>query len=262
VRVGSLFSGIGGFDLGFERAGMQIAWQVEIDSFCQSVLAKHWPNVSKYRDIKEIKEGELQKVDLICGGFPCQPFSVAGKQRGKEDDRYLWPEMLRIIQDVRPRWVVGENVPNITRLALDNVISDLERENYTCQTFRLAACSLKGSHKRERIWIVAYSNSSGLQGYGGLQEHPNQFHTEQRGSTINRERQFEPCLGGNVDGVSSWLDKYPSVALKGEKQYTYEPPRIAHNIPERINRLKALGNSVYVPLVELIGRSIMLVERR
>src|SRR6185436_15994505 len=102
MRFGSLFAGIGGLDLGLERAGMECAWQVEIDEYCQRVLTKHWPNVTKFRDVRECGAANLQPVDLICGGFPCQPFSLAGKRKGSADDRHLWPEMLRIIDELRP----------------------------------------------------------------------------------------------------------------------------------------------------------------
>lgn len=155
MTVGSLFSGVGGFDLGLERAGMTVKWQVEIDEFCNRVLAKHWPDVKRYRDIKTIGGEELEPVDVICGGFPCQPFSAAGKRRSKQDDRYLWPEMLRVISAVRPTWVIGENVAGIISLALDDVLSDLENEGYACQSFIIPACAVNAPHRRDRVWIAA-----------------------------------------------------------------------------------------------------------
>ena len=161
MTVGSLFSGIGGFDLGLERAGMTIKWQVEIDDFCNKVLEKHWPDVKRYRDIKELRGDELEPVDLICGGFPCQPFSAAGKRRSKEDDRYLWPEMLRVIRAVRPNWIIGENVAGIVSLALDDVLSDLENEGYTCQSFIIPACAVNAPHRRDRVWIIANCDNTG-----------------------------------------------------------------------------------------------------
>jgi DNA-cytosine methyltransferase len=111
MTVGSLFSGIGGFDLGLERAGMQVIWQSEIEPHCCKVLKKWWPDVPNLGNIFKIKDPPA--VDLICGGFPCQPFSIAGKRKGKADDRYIWPEMLRVITEVKPRWVFAENVPGI-----------------------------------------------------------------------------------------------------------------------------------------------------
>jgi len=227
MRFGSLFAGIGGFELGLESVGMTCAWQVEIDKFCLQVLEKNFPHVRRYEDVREVhgvashseewreqelatsdhrQKGEgkpqeqfglgtgigvyrrritegvgvmggsppkvpscpscLPAVDLICGGFPCQPFSVAGKQRGEEDDRHLWPEMFRIIQEVRPRWVLGENVPGIIRLGLHEVLSDLESAGYRTQTFVIPACAVDAPHRRDRIWICGYNpdafrNSSG-----------------------------------------------------------------------------------------------------
>jgi DNA-cytosine methyltransferase len=158
MNHGSLFSGIGGFDLASEWVGWNNVFQVEIDPFCQKILTKHFPNATRYRDIKEFDGTRYRgTVDIISGGFPCQPFSVAGKQRGNSDDRYLWPEMLRVIREVQPTWVVGENVSGIIKLALDQVLSDLENEGYACQTFLIPACGKNAPHRRERIWVVAYS---------------------------------------------------------------------------------------------------------
>ena len=157
MRFLSLFSGIGGFDIGFERAGMECVGQVELDPFCNKVLAKHWPNVKRMGDIRDVKGTEFGLVDLICGGFPCQPFSNAGKRQGKADDRYLWPEMLRVISAVRPRWICGENVPGIIGMALDQVFSDLENLGYQCTAFIIPACAVDAPHRRDRLWIMAYS---------------------------------------------------------------------------------------------------------
>jgi DNA (cytosine-5)-methyltransferase 1 len=134
----------------------------EMDAFCQKVLKKRWPNVPIHSDIKELDGHEYRgAVELICGGFPCQPFSVAGEQRGAEDDRALWPEMLRVICEVQPTWVIGENVSGIINMELDNVLSNLEAEGYAAQTFVLPACSVDAKHRRDRVWIVAHSNGQG-----------------------------------------------------------------------------------------------------
>jgi DNA (cytosine-5)-methyltransferase 1 len=158
----SLFAGIGGFDLGLERVGMQCIGQIEINPFCQRVLAQHWPDVKRIGDIRDVKETEFGTVDLICGGFPCQPFSTAGKRKGKDNDRYLWPEMLRVIEAYRPTWVIGENVAGIVSMALDNVLFDLEGIGYSVQTFIIPACAVGVPHRRDRVWIVANSTESGL----------------------------------------------------------------------------------------------------
>jgi len=159
ITFGSLFSGIGGIDLGLERSGMVCKWQVEKDEFCRKVLQKHWPEVRRYEDVREVGKHNLEPVDLICGGFPCQPFSVAGKRKGTEDDRHLWPEYLRIIREVRPRWVLGENVPGIINIFLDQALSDLEGEGYTAEAIVLPACAFDAPHIRQRVFIVAHTAS-------------------------------------------------------------------------------------------------------
>ena len=162
----SLFSGIGGLDLAAEAAGFKTVGQCEWADYPTKVLEKHWPDVPRWRDIHDLTANEfihrtgIKTVDVISGGFPCQPFSVAGKQRGKEDDRYLWPEMLRAIKELRPAWVLGENVPGIINLALDTVLSDLEAAGYAVQTFNIPAAGVDALHKRARIAIVAYCDSN------------------------------------------------------------------------------------------------------
>lgn len=163
----SLFSGIGGLDLAAEWAGFKSVGQCEWADYPTKVLEKHWPNVPRWRDIRDLTGADFYErtnrrtVDIISGGFPCQPFSVAGKQRGKEDDRYLWPEMVRVIKELRPTWVVGENVAGIINMALDTVLSDLEAAGYTVRTFVLPACGVNAPHQRYRTAIVAHSNSCG-----------------------------------------------------------------------------------------------------
>lgn len=154
----SLFSGIGGFDLGLEAVGMTCIGQVEIEPYCRKVLSKHWPHVKKIGDIHNVKANTFGTTDIVCGGFPCQPFSVAGKQRGEADDRYLWPEMFRVIKTYRPAWVLCENVSGIIKLGLDQVLSDLESAGYAVQAFIIPACAINAPHRRDRVWIVGYSD--------------------------------------------------------------------------------------------------------
>ena len=159
----SLFSGIGGLDIAAEMAGIRTVGQCEWADFQTKILEKHWPDVPRWRDIRTLtaesfyERTGLRTVDIISGGFPCQPFSLAGKREGKDDDRYLWPEMLRVIREIRPAWVIGENVPGIVNLALDTVLSDLENEGYTAQSFIVPACGVDAPHKRERVCILAYA---------------------------------------------------------------------------------------------------------
>ena len=164
----SLFSGIGGLDLAAEAAGCITIGQCEWAEYPTKVLEKHWPDVPRWRDIRELTGESFygrtgrRTVDIISGGFPCQPFSVAGKQRGKEDDRYLWPEMVRVIKELRPTWVVGENVAGIVRMALSDILSELEACGYRTRTFLIPACAVGALHRRYRVAIVGYSEHDGL----------------------------------------------------------------------------------------------------
>lgn len=180
----SLFSGIGGFDLGFERAGMECVAQVEIDEFCQKVLAKHWPNVPKFKDVKDVGKHNLPATDVIVGGFPCQPHSYAGKRRGAADDRNLWPEYLRVIEELRPGFVVGENVPGLITTMLDQILSDLEGIGYTCQAFVIPACAFDAPHRRNRVFILAKDTECNGRGFGEIAE-PVGIRIERNSSTGN-----------------------------------------------------------------------------
>lgn len=170
----SLFSGIGGLDLAAEWAGFETVGQCEWADYPTKVLEKHWPDVPRWRDIRTLTSEDfhartgLRTVDVISGGFPCQPFSVAGKQKGKGDDRYLWPEMLRVIRELGPRWVVGENVPGILRIAATDVIKDLEREGYSVVVLDFEAAAVGAPHRRERIAFVAHRDGMRKQSAPGL----------------------------------------------------------------------------------------------
>jgi len=167
MKVGSLFSGIGGMDLGLERAGMEVIWQVEIDSWCRRVLAKHWPGVRRYDDIKTINPEQLESVDLLCGGFPCQPASQAGKRKGTADERWLWPEFYRFIRSLRPRWVLVENVPGLLSVnsgsAFGEVLRDLASSGYCVEWDCIPAAAVGAPHRRDRVWIIAYTNGKGIE---------------------------------------------------------------------------------------------------
>jgi DNA (cytosine-5)-methyltransferase 1 len=225
----SLFAGIGGFDLGFERAGMTCVGQVENNEFCLKVLEKHWPDIKKIKDIKDVKGDEFGTVDFICGGFPCQPFSCAGKRQGKKDDRYFWKEMFRIIEVAKPTWVLGENVPGIVNLALDDVYSDLENAGYEVQPIIIPACAIGAPHRRDRVWIIAYSSINRL----SYKEHKQKLEEK-------RKNKFFSC-----QSINNWWKIEPSM------------DRVVNGIPGRMDRLKALGNAVVPQIAEILGKYIM-----
>ena len=269
LTVGSLFAGIGGFDLGLERAGMSVRWQVENNPWCQRVLAKHWPNVTRYGDIKQVDWHTIEPVDLVCGGFPCQPFSLAGKRKGFDDDRYLWPEVVRCLGAVRPTWFLGENVPGIIKVALDQVCADLEALGYAIQPICVPACAVDAPHQRQRVWILAYAGCAGLPCGGFRSGEAQTGEVRDCGATDSREdvadplsEQSErrlygaewgqrsegqaPCDGGPGRGVENvgWPVE-PSVG------------RVAHGVPARVDRLRGLGNAVVPQIVEWLGRCII-----
>lgn len=177
MKHASLFSGIGGFDLAAEWAGWTNVFNCEIDKFCQKVLRYHFPNAIQYEDIKSTDFAiHREGVDVLTGGFPCQPFSLAGKRRGASDNRYLWPEMLRAIREIRPRWVVGENVLGIVSwsegMVLEQVCADLEGEGYEVQPFLIPACAVDAPHRRDRVWFVAHRRDAENPISNGLERKP------------------------------------------------------------------------------------------
>lgn len=281
----SLFSGIGGLDLAAERAGFCTAGQCEWADYPTKILEKHWPTIPRWRDIRTLtKESFYERtgsrtVELISGGFPCQPFSVAGKRRGTEDDRYLWPEMLRVIQELRPSWVVGENVAGIVSMALDQVLSDLEDQGFQTRTFVIPACGVDAPHRRDRCAIVAHSKSNRLQGFRAAWEHEcrtRQKETEfkglchvsdahDRGGALRRDRELSTAQGtGGIRsdygggtpeyGCWEWWPAEPDVG------------RVAHGIPSRVGRLKCLGNAVvpqqFYPVFQAIADAEALLSSR
>ena len=198
----SLFSGIGGLDLAAEWAGFRTVGQCEWADYPRAVLEKHWPGMPRWRDIRTLtgdsfyEQTGMRTVTVLSGGFPCQPFSTAGKRRGKEDDRYLWPEMLRVISEIRPAWVVGENVGGIVSMALDTVLSDLEGLGYACQAFVIPACAVDAPHRRDRVAIVGYAEHNGLSPTAVPRIIATAGRDEQEGQNQTRQS-AGACLRGN-----------------------------------------------------------------
>ena len=192
LRHLDLFSGIGGFSLGLEATGgFETVAFCDIEEYPRKVLEKHWPHVKQYTDIKELTYDKLksdglvsntEKIDIITGGYPCQPFSVAGRKKGEEDPRHLWPEYFRLVQELQPTWVIGENVSGHIKLGLDTVLKNLESEGYSARTFSISASSVGANHQRERVWIIAHSSKFGC---GSRSDN-----WEWRQVSNNEERQF------------------------------------------------------------------------
>ncbi len=215
LKVLDLFSGIGGFSLGLERTGgVETVAFCEIDKFCQKVLKKHWPEVPIFEDVRTLDY--VGTVDVITGGYPCQPFSVAGERKGSEDDRHLWPSMFDLIKKYRPTWVLGENVAGHISMGLDDVLSDLGSEGYQARTFVIPACALDAPHRRERLWIVAHADSQGkpdgTKHELGLVANANDRHKRQKETLCARRDAIEPCrenvsytqeLGRNGEQIES-----------------------------------------------------------
>ena len=220
MKHGSLFSGIGGFDLAAEWCGWENVFHCEWNPFGQKVLKHHFPKSISYNDITKtdftIHRGD---IDILSGGFPCQPYSSAGKRLGKEDERHLWPEMLRAIREIQPSWVVGENVRGLTNwnggLVFDEVQSDLEIEGYQVLPFLLPACSINAPHRRDRIWFISFKNPNGIGQEWGLHKRKPQNANGKQFSKSNAQymqnSQWEnfpteyPLCNGN-DGFSERLD--------------------------------------------------------
>lgn len=214
----SCFTGIGGIDLAAEWAGFETVGQVELADYPHSKLCKHWPDVPKWRDIRDVTGRLIRELcngsspTLLSGGFPCQPFSYAGNRKGDEDDRFLWPEMLRVVSECRPSWFIGENVPGIITLALDQAITDLESIGYSVRTFDVPACAVGAHHIRRRIFIVANSNKIrcdmwGLEGEG-IQRKNQTCNEVDPGSEKLADTNGSGCLHGQIEELTTKAREY------------------------------------------------------
>ena len=262
LTVGSLFSGIGGLDLGLERAGMKVIWQSEIDPFACKVLKKHWPGVPNHGDIKQIDWDTVERPDIICGGYPCQPFSLAGQRNGTDDPRHLWPWVRECISRLQPRYAILENVRGHLTLGGLQVIGELAEIGYDAEWRIVPASGVGAYHRRDRIIIVAYPNSQGLQ---------------RRTKTENSKREnSKGHLGpscsnlANASGIrgAGWRGAFASDnaevrqhAIRSAAYWEVEPAvgRMADGVSHRMDRLRGLGNAVVPQVAEYIGRLITTI---
>lgn len=293
MRILDLFSGIGGFSLGLESTGgFETVAFCEFDKAAQKVLKLRWPNVPIFEDIRGLND--TVKADIITGGFPCQPFSVAGKRSGTDDNRYLWPELLRVIRLVKPTWCILENVRGLLSIedgmVFENCLLDLEADGYEHQTLVIPACAVNAQHRRDRVWIVGHASSIrgqderravcgkdekwqdiiGCRIIGASKnERENVAYAcrpgrekfnpaaiaDGSGYRAGRNAQrwpdgpTQPRLGGESYGISRWLDKSGL-------------PKVSSGIPNRVNRLKQLGNSIVPQIAAAIGYAIIEAESR
>lgn len=232
LTFGSLFAGIGGFDLGLERAGMKCEWQVEINDFARKVLRKHWPKVRRRKDVRTFppEPHEEWKVDLISGGFPCQDISLAGGKgrEGIEGKRSgLWTEYARIVRVLRPRYVLVENSPALGIRGLTKVLGDLARLGFDAEWSTVSACSLGSPHTRNRMFVVAHTDTAGLRESWRVEFKKN----------CKAERDLDTWKGST------------------------RPVGVVDGVPDRVDRCHGLGNSVCPQVVELIGRAILEADK-
>ena len=269
MRLLDLFSGIGGFSYAAEKlvGGYETVAFCEQDEFCQQVLRKHWKDVPIYDDVRTIDATRLGTIDIVAGGFPCQAVSQAGLQKATEDDRWLWDEMLRIIQDCKPRWVIGENVVGLINInqgiLFEQVQTDLEKEGYSVQSVVIPACAKNAPHRRDRVWIIANTKRMGWTERAEIREtsererwadnSSNSSSTVTETSKKHRRGNSERRMGYMADGISE--------ALSGH--FSEEPkdiPRVATNQKDRTKKLKALGNSIVPQVVAELFYAIRIAE--
>ncbi|MDY6960326.1 MAG: DNA cytosine methyltransferase [Pseudomonadota bacterium] len=293
MRVLDLFSGIGGFSLGLERAGMRTVAFCEIEPFARRVLRKHWPEVPIYEDVRQLTADALRRdgigVDLICGGFPCQDISFAGKGAGLAGERSgLWSEFARLIGELRPEFVIVENVAALLGRGLDRVLGDLATLGFDAEWHCIPAAAVGAPHRRDRVWIIAYPRGEQHEAGGAAIRRPGAEGLQQAAlADAERVRASQSARGecqermGPILGSEALADAYSHnrygrrsdvqvgrVGLQGEAghnghssraEWLTEPDvgRVAHGVPARVDRLRGLGNAVVPQIPELIGRAIM-----
>lgn len=278
LRHVDLCSGIGGFSLGFKWAGLsEPILFCDYDEWCRKVLAKHWPNVPIAKDVKELANDPKRNVpdcDILTAGYPCQPFSLAGKRGGSSDDRHIWPYIFSIVEAKRPNWCVFENVYGHLSMGIDEVLTDLESKlGYTTRTFCVPAAGVNAPHKRNRLWIIAHTDrqsepnvskheqrlladtsSKNLQGGTKEQIHGESNIQRQLGRSGEDQREqwsAQPELGGVADGLSTRMDGFDGWEVEPE-----DIPRVVIGMKGRANRLKGLGNAIVPQIAMNIGLAI------
>lgn len=294
LTVGSCFSGIGGLDLGLQRAGMEIRWQIENDKFCNEVLEKHWPEVKRYSDIREVDEKELEKVDIICGGWPCQNLSVAGRGTGLEGEKsVLFFDLIRIVRALRPRYILLENVAALANRGLSTVLGEMAEAGYYAEWDCLKASDVGAPHKRERIFIFGYladTEGGGSQADSGIDNSAAEVEVggfDAVGCSEDVENPNTKGLeGSNIEKVANkgkWGQNGNASRSSGsiigmfrepkrdefwdDCEYVAERPvkpgvrLLAYGIPRRVARLRALGNAVVSQLAQQIGEWIVEFDK-
>ena len=263
LRVLDLFSGIGGFSLGLERTGgFRTVAFCEIEPLPRRVLARHWPDVPCFEDVRKLRGPDVGPVDVICGGYPCQPFSTAGKRLGHADDRHLWPEFARLVEELRPAWVIGENVAGHVSMGLDDVLSDLEALGYSARPFNIPAVGVGAPHRRERIWTIGHANRD-CKSVGAVDAQASVLPGAANAANaecIGLPGPWRPFNASDKPQAEKWEANQPFNALG----WPTEPPvRGADDgVPAGLDaaRLKALGNAVVPQIPEMIGRAILAAE--
>lgn len=282
LTVGSLFSGIGGLDLGLERAGMRVIWQSEIDPYASKVLAKHWPTVPNLGDVTKVDWSTVERPDLVCGGYPCQPFSFAGRRAGSDDPRHLWPHFADALRHLRPRWALLENVPGHLSLGFDEVLADLAALGFDAEWELVPAAAFGAPHLRFRLFVVAHARSGwgqddGLQagrpssgGRGaapdaadanGQGEHDGPVDAEMGGAPEPVAYAHSPRFAVFSGGTS--VAEREGVGTFGDSGWWNTEPDVGRVVDgfspglDRVARLRCLGNAVVPQVAEYVGRLIV-----
>jgi DNA (cytosine-5)-methyltransferase 1 len=256
--------------LGLERAGMKVIWQSEIDPYACKVLSKHWPEVVNHGDIKSINWGNVVRPNVICGGYPCQPFSTAGKRQGKQDPRHLWPWVRQAISELRPNYAILENVRGHLSMGGLSVIGELASIGYDAEWRIVSAASVGANHRRDRIIIVAYPQSDWQ-----WRKHSQNTRTLSQWSEIQQPLRGSSSAVSNNERIGDGQHRVTTEAAKtsgrwvfdgrreegydGWQWWSSEPDvgRVAYGIPSRVDRLRGLGNAVVPQVAEVIGRLVM-----